>query len=228
LRFPSFKFNSLTPLNVVPVLAACLILTGCKSAPKVSIVKTPMTVSTEYIENLKDKTKILRHNEEALTSWSFGCKNDIAFDITQQDLIDPDYMVTIKPTSVKVTLTAPVIIYISKKAPKEVVEHENAHVMICKRAYEEAEKVATESAKKVFDRSFQASGPTLKDACAKAVEMVSDEIAQGYHLQTVEKINRVSEVLDDLEEHLPNKPSHEELVEQAFSKYVELGSNGVE
>lgn len=210
------------PLLVVPIFALSILTTACNSGPRITISKAPMKVSTEYIEDLKDKTKILKHGEEALTSWSFGCTTDIAFDITQRDLIDPNYLVTIKPTSIKISLDAPIIIYISKNAPQEVVEHENSHVLICEKVYADAEKVATSSAKNVFDRSFQASGKTLKEACEKAVEAISDEVCQGYHLVTVEKINRVSEVLDDLELHLTDKPSHEELVEQAFSKYTEL------
>lgn len=211
-------------MSLIPavILLLSLLLTACNSGPNIVVNKAPMKVSTEYIENLKDKTKILKHGEEALTSWSFGCTTDIAFDITQQDLIDPDYLVTIKPTFIKISLDAPVTIYISKNAPKEVVEHENSHALICQKVYADAEKVARSSAKNVFDRSFQASGKTLKEACEKAVETISDEVCQGYHLVTVEKINRVSEVLDDLELHLTDKPSHEELVEQAFSKYSEL------
>lgn len=211
-----------TVLASAAVLSTLAVLTACSPGSRIIINEAPMQVSTKYIEDLPDKTKILKHGEEALTSWSFGCTTDIAFDITQQDLIDPDYLVTIKPTSVKISLDAPITIYISKDAPEEVVDHENSHVLICKRVYADAEKVASNSAKNVFDRSFQASGKTVKEACAKAVESISDEICQGYHLVTVEKINRVSEVLDDLEERLTDKPSHEQLVEQAFSKYIEL------
>jgi hypothetical protein len=206
-------------------MALAASLSACSSAPRITVDKAPMKVSTEYIEDLKDKKKILKHGEEALTSWSFGCMTDIAFDITQQDLIEPDYMVTIKPTAIKISLDAPVTVYISKSAPKEVVDHENSHVLVCKKVYADAENVARDSAKNVFDRSFQASGKTVKEACAKAVEAISDEVCQGYHLITVEKINRVSEVLDDLEEHLTDKQkpsSHEQLVDQAFSKYIEL------
>lgn len=216
------------PLRVVTSVAAVVILsftTACSKQTSVTITKEPMNVSTKHLEDIKDTSKILKSNEEAITSWSFGCKNDIAFDITQKDLVDPDYIVSIKPKSVKVQLTAPITIYISKNAPTETVEHENAHVNICKRVYEDAEKIAKESVNGVFDRTFQASGPTVEAACANAVETISDEICQSYHLRTVEKINRVSEILDDLEVQLKDKPTHDELVDMAFSKYREFSSN---
>jgi len=206
---------------MVPTLIACSLLFGCAGKP-LTIEKAPMSLSTKYIEDETDPSKAIHPDNEAETKWSLGCKTDVTFDITEKDLIDPDYVVTIKPKTLKVSLDAPVTIFRSKNASKEIIDHENAHVQICERVYAKAEKVAEQAAVKVLGRTFQASGKTAEEACAKAVETISSEIGEEYHLRTVEEINRVSEVLDDLEKEMPGNPTHQELVDLAFTKYREL------
>lgn len=207
---------------MVTIAFCALALTACGNAKPVVVDKAPMSVSTKYLEDEPEPSKVIQPDQEAVTKWSLGCKTDIKFDITQKDLIGADYLVSIKPKTVRVALDAPVTIYISKTAKPEIVEHENAHAGICRRVYEKAENVAKEAAEGVFNRNFQAHGKTAEEACARAVEAISSEICQTYHLRTVEEINRVNEILDDLESKMPKTYTHEQLVDLAFSKYTEL------
>ena len=128
-------------------------------------------------------------------------------------------MVTVALKSVHITLDAPVTVWISKKSKEEVIEHEMAHVEICKRVYKnDAPKIASESIKKALERrTYQASGGSTQEAVGNALAITNKEICQYYHLKMVEKVNRVSEIFDSIEHDLKEPLS--KVVDIAFDKY---------
>ncbi|MCA9801368.1 MAG: hypothetical protein KC777_05250 [Cyanobacteria bacterium HKST-UBA02] len=203
------------------VLLAAGMLAGCSRSP-IEVIKDPLKIETRYIEDATDRTTIpLGEDEEAITKWKFGCRADIDFDITSKEIVDPNYIVSIKVTGVRMRLDAPVTIWVSKDSPAETLKHEQAHALICSRVYKNADSIARQAARTVLGNSYQASGKTLDAACKAAVDRVAEEVCELYHLKAVESINRVSEVFDGLEQHDMGK-TPEQMVDTAFSQYVDI------
>ncbi|MGD9681333.1 MAG: hypothetical protein AB7W16_09125 [Candidatus Obscuribacterales bacterium] len=203
------------------LLIAAGMLAGCSRGP-IEVIKEPLEIETRYIEDAKDRSTIpLGKDEEAITKWKFGCRADIDFDITSKEIIDPDYLVSIKVKGVTMRLDAPVTIWVSKDSPADTLTHERAHALICSRVYKNADSIARQAARTVLGNSYQASGKTLEAACKVAVDRVAEEVCELYHLKTVESINRVSEVFDGLEQHDMGK-TPEQMVDTAFSQYVDI------
>lgn len=182
----------------------------------------PITVEKLWIEDVKDKSQIpIKPDEEAVTQWKFGCKNDFDFQIVEKTQLADEYMVTVKITAIKCTLTAPITVYLPKAASEDTKKHEEAHVEICKRVYSHAKQVAQEAAMAMIDHNFQASGKTVEDAVRNAISIANSEVSDTYHLNTGEEVRRVSEILDSLDEHNHALPLAQ-LVEQAFGHYTRL------
>lgn len=204
-------------------------LAGCSSpAQRVSVDKEPLTVEKLWIEDIEDKSQIpIKPDEEAVTQWKFGCKNDFDFQIVEKTQLSDEFMVTVKINAIKTTLTAPITVYLPKAASDETKKHEEAHVEICKRVYSRAQEVAREAALEMIDRNFQASGKTIEDAVRNAISIANSEVSDAYHLNTGEEVRRVSEILDSLDEHNHDLPLPQ-LVDQAFGHYTRLsGDNRV-
>lgn len=204
-----------------PLLIMLIMLAGCSRSP-VEVIKEPLEIETRYIEDAPDRSAIpLGEDEEAITKWKFGCRADIDFDITSKEIIDPDYLVSIKVKGVAIRLDAPVTIWVSKESSPDTLKHERAHALICSRVYKNADSIAREAARTVIGKSYQASGKTLESACKVAVDRAAEQVCELYHLKAVESINRVSEVFDGLEQHDMGK-TPEQMVDTAFSQYVDI------
>ncbi|MBZ0187801.1 MAG: hypothetical protein K8F91_16260, partial [Candidatus Obscuribacterales bacterium] len=120
--------KTITALITGTLITISSLMTGCQASRPVTVEKAPLVISTRYIEEVSDKSTIpLSEDEEAITKWKFGCKTDIRFDIISKEIIDPEYLVSIKITGVKIILDAPVTIWISKETDPETLAHEKAH-----------------------------------------------------------------------------------------------------
>jgi len=191
----------------------------------VTVDQQPISVEKFWIEDIKDKSQIpIKPDEEAVTQWKFGCKNDFDFQIVEKTQLADEFMVTVKITSIKSTLTAPIAVYLPKAASDETKKHEEAHVEICKRVYSHASQVAREAALAMIDRNFQASGKTVEEAVRSAISVANTEVCDAYHLNTGEEVRRVSEILDSLDEH-NHTLALPQLVDQAFGHYTRLSGD---
>ena len=200
-------------LAVAPI-GAC---TG--SIARVSVDKKPLVVETKYLEEAKEKSPVEPH-EQAATDWHFGCKTEFDFEIIDESKLGNEFLISVKVKKVKVSLEAPVVIWISRNAENEVKEHEEAHVKICRRVYQNAEDVAKAACEKVFGREYQGSGATADEAAQKALSVANQEICQYYHNNLVENVNRVSEIFDSLDP-LHEKPV-DEIVDMSFREYSKV------
>ncbi len=201
----------------MPILC-CLCLLSCGGDP-VTVSKEPMKVDYRFIEDEPNKKRIpVTKDEEAATLWQFGCKTDFDFDVVERtQLGNNDWLVTIKIRRVHLTLTAPVVIWISKTAAPEVVQHEEAHVEICRRIYDKVNSEALKAGNAVVTKEYQASAPTVEKACKLCIERAAEDVYTRYHSAATYAINRVSSIFDDLER---DKKQHEKpLIDEAFSKY---------
>lgn len=201
------------------VVALCFLCSCAIDNPKINIIKKKMVVDTRYLENLKPGQSIpLEKNEEAITDWQFGCKTDFDFKVVEKCELGSEFLTSVRINKVTIELDAPVTVWISKKASKKVIQHENAHVLICRRVYLEAESTARAGAASALKYDIQGSGQTFEDALKNGLAKANQDICQYYHMNLVEKINRVSEVFDSLGDKNPDK-SEEQLVDMAFKSY---------
>ena len=206
--------------SLVVLVVASFTLWSCgKAEPHVVVSKSPASVETRYVEDLPEgEESPLSEDEEALTDWEFGCKTEFEFDILEKSELADEILVTERIKKASLSLDAPIVVWLPKGAGEDLVRHEEAHVAICKRVYRGAEGIARSGADSVLKRDFQGSGKTLQAAIKDGLARASKQICSNYHLQMVEKINRISEVFDTLDRDNPNM-DHKQLMELAFEKY---------
>jgi len=213
-------------LGTIGSLAVVILaFSGCASN-QVTLTKQPITIEKVFIDDVKDKSEIpVTEDEEAATTWNFGCKTDFDFDIVDKTpLQNHDFMVSLKITKVHLTLSAPIEIWISKTASPTVLHHEQAHVKICERVYKDIDESALSAGRVVIGREYQASAGTTEDACRLAIERAGEDVYQRYHSAATDTIRRVSTIFDQLE--VPTKGAKKETIqdidahlEEAFSKF---------
>lgn len=184
----------------------------------VTLTKEPITVEKRFLENANIEDIPLEENEEAATVWQFGCRTDFEFDIVDKtELGKDDKLVSIKIKNVHVTLSAPIVIWISKTAQPSTMKHEMGHVEICKRIYDNVDADAIDAGKSVIGRIYQASGATIEGAVRSAIEKAAEDAYQRYHSKTTAAVDRISTIYDELEKDKP--ASKETMVDEAFAKY---------
>ncbi|MBX9667567.1 MAG: hypothetical protein K2X93_08120 [Candidatus Obscuribacterales bacterium] len=198
----------------------CVALTSCTLAgcgSPVSVKKTPLAVKTVLFDPDNPGNTPLTPDEEAVTIWSFGCKTDFDFDIVDNTMLSKDdVMVTLKISSSKITLTAPITVFLPKGASEELKRHEDGHVQICRRIYQDAEKEAGIAAAIVVGKEYQASGKTVEEACRIAVERASADVCLRYH-GISHSVSRISDVYDSI--YRTEHGDMQAMIDKAFSKY---------
>lgn len=204
------------------VIVPLLMLSSCDSK-RVSLLKKPLKMETKTFDPNSDLSKIpLEKDEGAVTIWQFGCKADFDFDILEKTFLsNNDYIVSLRINRCRVTLTAPVTVYLPKDASRALVAHEMGHVDICKRVYDRVDNDALALAEGCVGKTYQASGSTVEKACQKAIEDASRSIYDGYHQKASLAVNEVSELYDELDRKEPG--SVKSLVDKAFARHVRQG-----
>lgn len=197
-------------------------LAGCTSL--VAVEKSPLTVKKVFFDPENPVGVPLTPDEEAVTVWSFGCKSDFEFDIVDNTrLKQNDVMVTLRITRSKITLSAPVTVFLPEGASSELVRHEEGHVEICKRIYGKVDKEAEAAASAVVGKEYQASGASVEDACREAVQRAGSDVCLRYH-GISRSVNRVSNIYDQLD-----RTDHDEmpvLVNKAFATFSTVSGVG--
>jgi len=203
------------------LLAVSMLSISCAPERPVTLAKEPLTVETVYFDPKGDLAKVpLENDEGAVTVWRFGCKTDFDFDIVEKTFLSKnDHMVTIRVKGCRISLTAPVTVYLPEKADKNLVAHENGHVEICRRIYNRADKQALIAASQSIGKQYQASGRTVEAACQQAIEDASASIYQVYHDKASMAVNRISEIYDELDR--TERAPADKLVERAFARHMD-------
>ncbi len=209
---------------LLAILLSIAVLSGCTSEP-VTITKKPLTIKKIFLEDVSDKRKIpLNPSEDAATIWTFGCKTDLNFDIVENtELGKNDFLVTIRITKVHLTLTAPIEVWISKKASRSTMTHEMAHVSICKRFYQAVDSEAVLAARSVIGKDYQASGKSVEDAVRLSIERASRDIHERYNSAATDVIGHVSTCFDELEGR-----DHENARKSGSPKVIEYTDDQIE
>lgn len=202
----------------IACLATTFLLPGCTPLG-VNIDRKPATVERKFLDKAQVEQLIKEEGREAHTDWVFACESDLGFHIESKD-VSPGYAkVDLKITQVNLKLSLPIVVWIEKDARPYVVSHEDGHVEICKRIYDNAEKAARLSADGVLGRTFMGQGDTLDQACKQALNLAVAELHESYHKQTLESANRISEAYDHLCDSIPDeKQVAAELVQKCFDE----------
>lgn len=203
------------------VSAACIafcMLPGCTPL-SVKIDRKPVTIERKNLDKTQVAKLTQQEGREAHTDWVFACESDLGFHIESKD-VSPGYAkVQLKITRVNLTLSLPIVIWAEKDARQSVIDHENGHVEICKRVYDDAEKSARLAADGIIGRTFMGQGDNLNDACKQALDLAMEDLHERYHKETLEVANRVSEAYDHLCDLVPEeKQVAQELVEKSFEQ----------
>lgn len=199
-------------------LASLCMLPSCTPLA-VNIDRKPATVERKFLNKEQVERLIKEEGREAHTDWVFACESDLGFHIESKD-VSPGYAkVDIKITRVNLALSLPMVIWMEKDARPYVVSHEEGHVEICKRIFDDAENAARLCADRVIGKTFMGQGDTLDQACKQALDLAVQELHESYHKETLEKANRISEAYDHLCDLLPEeKQVAAELVQKAFDE----------
>lgn len=209
------KVLSCALTSVIALFATC----ACnnKSEPVVITVDPPkVQIDKKKIENYQKNAPASDH-EMAQTDWLFSISPEVLFSVKDEKKEKDGYHIWIEVTGIHLKLGLPITTTISEEAPKYVVDHENGHVKICTRIYENARNIAQKSAENVLGKTVEGFGADKKLAISNALQMVAQDIAAPYRVGTVGLADVVSSNYDQLCEKEERKDLVEKTIEDAFA-----------
>lgn len=174
-------------------------LSGC-AAQDVEVVKTPPNVESQFFDAgvRTFGAGPPQHNECANTNWYFQCFSKFEFDVASSEKIATGYRVGLRIKKVHLKLDLPITKYLPEKATERVLAHEDGHVKICLKAYENAEQSARQAANGVIGKVISGKGKTLEQACQIALREAGQAIGREYRAKTVDRVNVVSALYDQI------------------------------
>lgn len=209
---------------VVAVLAG-----SCAPKSKLEVFLEPPRIKTKV--NKSDSAQ--KHDgaacdhESARTDWVFSIVPELDFSIEDEKKEKDGYHIWIELTGAKLKLALPIITYVSEKAPKYVLDHEQGHVKICKRVYANCREYAVKAATAAIGKRFEGFGANHKLALSNAIDMAAQEIAAPYRTNSAGLADRVSSHYDQLCEKEERRDLVDRTVEDAFIR-VEAENKGAQ
>lgn len=193
-------------------------LAGCARL-SVNIDRQPPKIERQLLDKKAAQKLVTEEGREAHTDWVFALKSDLGFHVESKDTSPHYSKVEVRITRVNLVLSLPIVIWTAADASPLVLAHEDGHVQICKRVYDDAERLARLSADGVIGKVYRGQGDTLEEACQQALSKAAEDLHEDYQRQTLELANRVSEAYDNLCDGVPEERQvPAELVEKAFEQ----------
>lgn len=152
-----------------------------------------------------------------VTKWKFECPCQVKFKVIEKMNEGGGSFVRVKITSVKANLSLPITMWMPDTPPKGLKVHEDGHVRICKKVYEDAEVTAEKIAKGIVGKEYSGNGENMKRACQLASGIAAVDFSNAYEVQVAKKAQVISEIYDYLCQF--NKDPDEVLVDKAFTYY---------
>jgi hypothetical protein len=176
----------------VAVVSTVLLLAACGEAEPVVIEKTPAQI---VVRQLPTPTKgdPERIKNFGKTKWTFHCLTK--FDYVQDGRNTATHA-TLRITRAHMRLTLPVEIVTYTSPEKSVLEHENGHVRICEKLYENAKQIGQTACMAVIGKTYEADAESYKSAIQNALNKASDEVCNVYTAKTADIAQRVSDRYD--------------------------------
>ena len=125
--------------------------------------------------------------------------------------------VRVKITNLKADLALPIVMWMPDNPPKGLKAHEDGHVLICRRVYEEADNTAREIAGELVGKVYSGDGRNLDDACKFASGVAAVAFSNEFEDKVAKKAQKVSEIYDYLAQF--RKYEQDRLVDEAFKLY---------
>lgn len=189
-----------------------------KSEP-VSITVEPPVVKVVTLKNNASSAPLdtPSNHEAARTDWVFSISPELDISHLEEKKESDGWHVWLTVTAARIKLALPITTYLSDRAPKYVSEHENGHVSICRRIYENSREIALNSATKIIGRRFEGVGADERLALTSALQLAGQEIAAPYREKTAGLADRVSSVYDQLCQKEDRRNLVKQSVDEAFS-----------
>ncbi len=205
--------------RAISPLLLLIALTSCTKQEKnpISITVDPPRVKIEKkkVETQKKDFDAAEH-EIAQTDWIYSIVPKLAFSIKEKKQEKTSYTLSLVVTGVEIKLGLPITTKIYESAPQYVIDHENGHVKICTRIYDNARAIAQKAAQEVVGKTYVGSGSDEKQALSSALQMAAQDIAAPYRVSTVAYADAVSSNYDQLCEKEDRRKLVEKTIDEAF------------
>lgn len=179
-----------------------------KNAPEIKWMRLDESTSLEVGMDPTD-------HYAAQTRWRFSIVPEFGFEIVENKKASGSFLTKVKITYVRMVLSLPITVQISKKADKIVESHEKGHIEICKRYYQKAEEFARKSAAGVIGQTYEGSGSTEKLALSQALVSAGADLGTRYS-ELMWTVNKVSQQYDQIMFRDSNRKAIDEAVGEAI------------
>lgn len=126
---------------------------------------------------------------------------------------------TVRITSMNLTLTLPIIVWLPHGASRNLQDHEAGHVALSTRVFKNADKIAGEIAEPIVGQTFDGTAATLSEARADAIHSAVISFCKQYHARTKEVAKQMDDYYDELTNHGRNGRPSEEAVKETMDKF---------
>lgn len=210
----------------VPLLLLCslgllyMISSILHDYERVHIQKRLPLVQMSFFKRLPGfKQDIQKPDEDASSEWDFECASEMDYSLFEKQKSGNHWLVRLRIDAVRVRLALPVKVALPETASNHLKAHEDGHVEICKKVYEDADRHVRLAVQDIMQRTYAGQGETLDEASQSAVAVATRELADLYRRQTLDVVNDVSEIYDFLQRKPDSEP--EKSVVEAFKRYEE-------
>lgn len=200
------------------VVSLFLMLGQIFLASNISVVIERPVVTTESFNRATPPTSVSR-DEHAATNWDFGVKTELKYSLNSQETLGGDYAVNVRIDSARIYLTLPITVYLPESPSPALAAHEQGHVTICKRVYEDAPRVAMIAARKVVGHSFSGSGSSESAAYESALLQAENTLIQYFKDHTADVAEGLSRLFDKL--HPDGSETTAASIEEVFRTFRE-------
>lgn len=152
-----------------------------------------------------------------VTKWKFECPCEVKYSLLEQFDDKGGCFVRVKVTGIKAYLSLPIVMWMPDNPPDGLKAHEDGHVLICQRVYEDADQIAVEIANSMIGKTYSGTGATIEDASKFASGIAVVDFSNEFESQVARKAQNISEIYDYLARFTDKK--QKSLVEEAFKTY---------
>ena len=170
----------------------------------VTIEIRPVNVVRKSFDPKKPPAELpkLSAGEEAVAVSWYGVDVYVRVDVDERERRKDGTVVTSnRVTSVKVTTTLDVTIWLPEKASAALKEHEEGHRRIAELYYGNAEKVARRLAERSVGRSYGGEGKGRQASIDAAIDKVTKELIDTYTKEINGPAQRAQELFDEITDH---------------------------
>lgn len=217
-----FKDTNFNVLQLASMLGLIFWIAGCTQKP-ITVKKEPITIEKQIsgskFSPSKSRPTDSISSDQANTEWFFHCYCAFSYEPVNQSDTGKSFHTDLIIKAVKITLTLPITMWLPAQASTKLVAHEEGHVKLCEDYYKYAEQLAENAAHKVIGKIYHGSASTKELAQDTALREAAEDICSQYRRQTVDIVNSISKLYDDLSAHGTNRLSPDEALNKATNKY---------